>query len=174
MTTRMIRRARHHSGLPLLAMLLLGSCVAPPRVVRTAPPAPPPAVVTPPPPAAHDWTDGPLTPGGWSYGPGEGGTRAAFGVAGAPPLFTLRCDLASRRIILARAGAAATIVVTTTSVARAFAISGGAAASLPAGDPFLDAMAFSRGRLLVRGDALPALVLPAFAEIGRVVEDCRG
>lgn len=170
----MIRHARFLAGAAMLALLPLGSCVPPPRVVRSAPPAAPPAVVALPPPAAHDWTDGPLTPGGWSYAPGAETTRATFGVAGASPLFTLRCERASGRITLARAGATATLAITTTSETRLLTMAGGAAASLAGGDPFLDAMAFSRGRLLVRGDALPALVVPAFAEIGRVVEDCRG
>lgn len=174
MTTRMIRDARFRQAPAVLAALLLGSCVAPPRVVHTAPPPAPLPAVTLPPPPARDWTDGPLTPGGWSYAPGAGATRATFGGAGDTPLFTLRCERAARRITLARAGAVATLAVTTTSGARAFVLAAGATASLPGGDPFLDAMAFSRGRLLVRGDALPALVLPAFAEIGRVVEDCRG
>lgn len=45
--------------------------------------------------------------------------------------------------------------------------------SLAARDPLLDAMAFSRGRFSVEVNGLPTLYLPAWAEVGRVIEDCR-
>jgi hypothetical protein len=35
-------------------------------------------------------------------------------------------------------------------------------------------MGFSRGRFLVQGNGLPTLVVPAYAEVLRVTEDCRG
>ena len=41
-------------------------------------------------------------------------------------------------------------------------------------DPLLDAMAFSRGRFVVEQPGQAPLVLPPYAEIGRVIEDCRG
>lgn len=46
-------------------------------------------------------------------------------------------------------------------------------ARFAARDPLLDAMAFSRGRFAVEVNGLPTLYLPAWAEIGRVIEDCR-
>lgn len=46
-------------------------------------------------------------------------------------------------------------------------------ATLRTTDPLLDAMAFSRGRFAVEVNGLPTLYLPAWAEIGRVIEDCR-
>lgn len=45
--------------------------------------------------------------------------------------------------------------------------------SLPAGDPLLDAIAFSRGRFALEAAGLPTLYLPAWPELSRVVEDCR-
>lgn len=45
--------------------------------------------------------------------------------------------------------------------------------SLPAGDPRLDELAFSRGRIGIELNGLPTLYLPVWAEIGRVIEDCR-
>ena len=45
--------------------------------------------------------------------------------------------------------------------------------SLPASDPLLDQMAFSRGRFLVAAEGGPSLVVPAWPELARVVEDCR-
>ena len=38
----------------------------------------------------------------------------------------------------------------------------------------LDAMVFSRGRFVVERTGAAPLVVPPYAEIGRVVEDCRG
>ena len=46
-------------------------------------------------------------------------------------------------------------------------------AELPRTDPLLDAIAFSRGRFAVSVSGTPALVLPAWPELTRVVEDCR-
>ncbi len=40
-------------------------------------------------------------------------------------------------------------------------------------DPILDAMAFSRGRILLETDGHTPIILPAWAEITRIVEDCR-
>lgn len=40
-------------------------------------------------------------------------------------------------------------------------------------DAILDAMAFSRGRILLETDGNPPIILPAWAEIARIVEDCR-
>jgi hypothetical protein len=47
------------------------------------------------------------------------------------------------------------------------------AATLPARDSLLDAMALSRGRFAVEASGLPTLYLPSWAEVSRVVEDCR-
>ena len=47
------------------------------------------------------------------------------------------------------------------------------AVALTPRDPVLDAMAFSRGRFLVEQAGMPTLVVPAWAEVGRVTEDCR-
>jgi hypothetical protein len=40
-------------------------------------------------------------------------------------------------------------------------------------DPILDAIAASRGRLGFAIGSGPALVVPAWAEVARVIEDCR-
>ena len=47
------------------------------------------------------------------------------------------------------------------------------AAGLQPSDTLLDAMGFSRGRFLVEQAGLPILVVPAWAEVLRVTEDCR-
>jgi hypothetical protein len=45
---------------------------------------------------------------------------------------------------------------------------------LPVSDLLLDQMAFSRGRFLVAVEGGPWLIVPAWPEFGRVIEDCRG
>ena len=45
---------------------------------------------------------------------------------------------------------------------------------LPPADPLLDQIAFSRGRFLVQAEGGPSLILPAWPEPARVIEDCRG
>ena len=40
-------------------------------------------------------------------------------------------------------------------------------------DPLLDAIAFSRGRVAFSVGSAPALVVPSWSELSRVIEDCR-
>jgi hypothetical protein len=40
-------------------------------------------------------------------------------------------------------------------------------------DPILDAMALSKGRFAVETEGLATLYLPTWAEVSRVIEDCR-
>ena len=134
----------------------------------------------PPPPAAEDWRDMPLTPGGWSYGNQGMTSQALFGAAGSAS-FIVRCDRSTRRVTLARKGAAAAsmMVVRTTSTSRSLPVAAEAepgfiSTTLTATDPLLDAIAFSRGRFTVEAQGLPMLVIPAWPEPARVVEDCRG
>jgi hypothetical protein len=49
----------------------------------------------------------------------------------------------------------------------------GAEVRLPLADPLLEQMAFSRGRILVGFEGGVSLVVPAWPEIARVIEDCR-
>ena len=46
-------------------------------------------------------------------------------------------------------------------------------ARLRADDRLLDAMALSKGRFAVEVDGMTALYLPSWAEVTRVIEDCR-
>lgn len=170
-------------------MVLLASCVGPPsrppaparptpapRPVAPAPaPAPAPAA-TPAPPAAN-WEDRALTPGNWSYRQDAGGSAALFGTP-AQPLFTLRCDRATRRITALRAGAGQGAMVIRTSYGAVnwpATVDAGAqtVAARSATDSVLDQMAYSRGKIGVEVQGLASLVLPAWAEAARVIEDCR-
>lgn len=181
-----------------LALLATGAAQAvqyfPPRTMAVARPQPSPATGT-------DWRDAPLAAGSWSLRLAPAGSEAAFGPAAAPAQLVLRCDPAARRVRLAvpsaiagRAATAATMIITTSSQSRRLAGLAGPAtveAQLAAGDPLLDAIAFSRGRwtlslagsvspagsLVPAGTGAPAgarmLVLPISAEAARIVEDCR-
>jgi hypothetical protein len=51
---------------------------------------------------------------------------------------------------------------------------GGVRAELAASDPLLDAMAFTKGRFAVETAGQETLYVPAYPEISRVIEDCRG
>lgn len=181
----MIARLLRSAPLPL--MLLASACVAPPA----SPPPPPPHVpapaapppVPPPPPQTTDWRDIPLTRGDWRYGPEASGSAARFGVADAGPEFIVRCDRAARTVTLSRAANAtgpATMAITTSAGDRALNVVPVAgpppalAATLPAGDGFLDRMAFSRGRFVVAVTGTARLVIPSWPEFARVLEDCRG
>ena len=169
---------------PLALLAVIGGCVAPPP---SAPPpprpvaAPQPAPLPAPPPATSDWRDLAYSPGTWTYRRDPRGSIALFGPVGADATLTLRCDLAARQVFLSRAGTNATpLTIRTSSTARSLPVQpvGGAlpyvAVALAPSDPLLEAMGFSRGRFVVEQAGQPTLVLPAWAEIGRVTEDCRG
>lgn len=177
--------------LPLLAVLLfVPACVsepAPPAVPRPLRVAAPPPLPTAP-PASADWRDWPMTPGDWTYRRDATGSIALYGAAhggsvgsgGGGALLTLRCDRTRGMLYLARAGAApAPLTVRTSTIVRTLAVrpAGGAPASmavaLAPNDGLLDALAFSRGRFVVEQAGAPTLVVPAWAEVPRVTEDCR-
>lgn len=122
-----------------------------------------------------------MTPGDWVYRVDGRGSIALFGTVGDDAAVTLRCDRAAGTIYLSRAGAdVAPLTLRTSSLSRTLAVqpTGGTppyvAVAIAPRDALLDAVAFSRGRFVVEQAGAPTLVLPAWAEIGRVVEDCRG
>jgi hypothetical protein len=123
-----------------------------------------------------------LTPGTWRYGSQGSATVASFVSPQGTALFSLTCHRERGSVLLTRAGQASGPVpasLVTTYGARPFSMSPVSPTdatldlSLPARDPALDEMAFSRGRIAIEVNGLPTLYLPAWAEIGRVVEDCR-
>ncbi|WP_277981077.1 hypothetical protein [Sphingomonas phyllosphaerae] len=167
---------------PLTAALVLAAgCVpqvTPPPPAPTPAPAPVPVPSAPAPaPLAADWQDWQRTPGTWRYAREAAGTVASFGT-GATAVATARCDRAARAVTLTRiGGVAAPFTVRTSATTRTLpttAVAGGAAVSLAASDRLLDAMVFSRGRFTLEQPGSAPLVLPPWAELARVIEDCRG
>lgn len=172
---------------PLAAVLIaVSGCVSAPP---PAPARPAPVAVAPPPPPAPvmavvqgDWRDWPLTPGDWTYRQDARGSTARYGRQGVDAELTMRCDRATATILLSRRGAStgtAPMTVRTSSLVRAVtlqltgAVPAAMAASLASRDPLLDVIGFSRGRFVIEQATLPTLIVPAWPEIMRVVEDCR-
>ena len=159
------------SGVKIMAAFaaaLLAACATrtapPPRPVPVVPPPSAPEPAPAPPVPVEDWRDLPLTPGEWSYSSDDRGSEANY--AG----FALRCDAERRQVTLSLAGATGPIAVQTSFGTQVLQ----PGAAVPAPDPSLDALAFSRGRFAVEAEGLARLVIPAWPEPGRVVEDCRG
>lgn len=165
----------------LALITALASCVAPPREAPVVVPAPKPApapVATPAPTPPQDWRDWPMTDGAWRYQGGGQTSVATFGVAGAPPLVTFRCEVTARRIVVqaATARAAGQMSVRTTFGATQWPLQADGTSFVairPANDPTLDQIAFSRGRFMITLSGTAPMILPTWAEVTRVIEDCR-
>lgn len=169
------------------ALLLLGSCSAPPppAPIRAPEPValPSPGPTPAPLPVVKDWRDIMPPPGTWRWALAGGRSTAQFVGTNGAALASLTCDSANARVLLARAGEASgqvAVGVTTTGAGNRPLLSDPLAGSpgwivtaIPARDKLLDAMAFSRGRFLLDVSGLPSLALPSWPEVSRVIEDCR-
>lgn len=186
-------------ALVLASVLVLTGCSgSPPQLIPvprggTAAPQPqpqpqpaPPPRPAPPPPApradAQSWRDLPQTSGSWTYSAESTGSALRFGQPGAAPLLVMRCDRTRPAIVLQRPGLGTGDVPATITTSAASRRMTAGPAQNAAGmfeiafavrDPLLDAMAFSRGRFLFEMGGAQTLVLPAWSELGRVIEDCR-
>ena len=181
---------------PVLATCLLAACVpasSPPAgsngggaIAQPQPqPLPQPTPQPQPQPAAPvyqtDWTYWPVTPGDWVYRRDERGSIALFGPMGQDSLVSLRCDTGRRMLYVSRSGQVsgnAQMTLRASQGMQSYAagqVSGTAyaAAAIQPGDPMLDKLAYSRGRFVVEVTGLSPLKLPSFAEVARVIEDCR-
>lgn len=185
-------KASHHTiarVLILSSAMLAAGCVPAPdstpapspapvqRAPEPAPPAPSPAQ-----PTYANWMDAPRTPGDWTYRATNGGTVALYGEAQTDARFSIRCDSSARSLTLMRAGSAPNNVpmrILTETAERTVNAqpTGGElpylTASLPSRDPLFDAMALTKGRFAVETSGMSTLYLPAWAEVTRVIEDCR-
>ncbi|KLE35908.1 hypothetical protein [Aurantiacibacter luteus] len=184
----MIRRSV--SAIALVGTLALSACIPPspePTPVPTPSPTASPVVQPIPEPVAvpsyDNWMDYPATPGDWTYRSAGTTTQALFGEANQGARLTISCDRSTRRVTIARAGSATgqvAMTIRTETQDRALTagtMAGGTptiAAQLSASDGLLDAMAFTKGRFALEVPGTSTLYVPAYPEISRVVEDCRG
>jgi hypothetical protein len=119
--------------------------------------------------------------GDWRYEVVSDATTARFGEAAREWRFALSCDKRAGMVRLVRSVQGSTdraLTIRTETANRAMAAKAAAdgsmlSATLPARDPLLDAMALTRGRFAVEVEGAPTLYLPAWAEVTRVIEDCR-
>lgn len=171
-------------------LILLGSCVGPaPRQVNPAPtpaprPTPTPAPTqpaTPAAPQASEWQYRATAPGDWRWQSDAAMSIARFGPPPADTRLTIRCDRASRRISIIRTGAGqGTMTIRTSYGATSWPATASIAptpqtiAVRAAADTALDQIAYSRGKFAVEVAALEPLIVPAWPEVSRVIEDCRG
>ncbi len=168
-------------------LLLLGSCSE--RQHPAPAPAPKPTSTVQAPPReivqsrpASDWRDRPATSGIWRWSRSGALSVSRFEDANFVR-FSMTCDPAARTVTLRAyltGGPQAAMIVTTpggrkvlTAVRDETQLPLNYAASLSATDPWLDQMAFARGRFMIEGPELPALYLPSWPEVSRVIEDCR-
>jgi len=119
--------------------------------------------------------------GNWTYAATTDGSEAVFVNSGGFPQLWIHCARAARQVSIAKAAtvAAPSIIVWTSSQTRSVPASfnpatGRVTIQLSAADPLLDALANSRGRIGVTVSSESALVVPAWPEPARVIEDCRG
>ena len=119
--------------------------------------------------------------GNWTYAPTTDGSEAVFANASGIAQLWIQCSRATRRVSISKPASAAAPLMSiwTSSQTRSAAASfnpatGRLTVVLDASDPLLDALSNSRGRLGFTVSPQPSLVVPAWAEAARVVEDCRG
>ena len=147
-------------------------------IVAVPPPPPLPAG-----PAVANWMDAPATPGNWEYRRGPLGSIATF-AADQPYGVVLQCPAGASGIVLL--GVSITgpgerqVRVRTETAERTLVTRPGngtgprvAIAEIASGDPLLDAIALSKGRFAVEVAGAAPLYLPSWAEVSRVIEDCR-
>ena len=118
--------------------------------------------------------------GSWSYAQVADGSEAVFNNVSDYPQLWVHCSRATRQVTIARpaSGPAAVMSVWTSSATRAVPSTfnpstGRLTIDFSNYDPLLDAIATSRGRLGFMIGSGPALVVPAWADVARIIEDCR-
>jgi hypothetical protein len=121
-----------------------------------------------------------VEPGRWSYMRDGQGSVARFIDAARNDRASLRCEGSTRRVVLELAALAPVpgIAIRTSFGDLAWSavpLPGGTrvAAGRSASDPGFDWIAFSRGRFRLEGAGIQGVTLPAWAEVARVIEDCR-
>jgi hypothetical protein len=118
--------------------------------------------------------------GDWHYSQAGDGSEASFSTSAGNVQLWVHCMRATRRISLARPSSVAApfLNVWSSSAERSLPsgftpATGRLTVDLSAYDQLLDGLANSRGRIAVGISGQTSLVMPAWPEIARVIEDCR-
>lgn len=118
--------------------------------------------------------------GNWTWSPIAGGSQASFVDRSVRPQLIVQCTRATRRVTISKPASAAApsldiwTSISTRSIPATFnPATSRLSADLAPFDPLLDAIAFSRGRFAVSVLGQPPMVLPSWADVARVIEDCR-
>lgn len=169
-----------------LLLLMIAAC-APTPAPQPAPPPPP--VTAPAPRLSANWQEWPVAPGDWSYRRVDGGSLASYGAPGAAAQLTIRCETTSHSLTVSRAASGAPeqivgqMTVHTSYGDAQWPVMAGqmpgaatpyAVATRAAIDTTFDRIAFSRGRFAIEAPGTRPISIPAWAEVSRVIEDCRG
>jgi hypothetical protein len=127
-----------------------------------------------------DYSTAPVAAGTWTYQALPGGSEARFIDTTNTARLIIHCTRMSRQVNISHTSAisAPSIFIWTSSAsrnvpARFEANAMRVTADLSAFDPLLDAIAFSRGRIAVTMLGGLPLVVPAWPEAARTIEDCR-
>ena len=118
--------------------------------------------------------------GSWSYASASDGSEAVFANTAGSAQLWVHCTRATRRVTISRAATAPapSLSVWTSSLTRSVPSSftpatGRLTIELANYDPLLDAIVSSRGRIAFAVVSQPTLVVAPWAEVARVIEDCR-
>ncbi|NBU83409.1 MAG: hypothetical protein EBS21_02180 [Sphingomonadaceae bacterium] len=168
----------------VLATLLLTACATTPPPPRPAKPVVGPSIAAPIAPPVANWEDRRPTAGDWIYRAEPRGGVALFGRSQASADLVVACDRTNGRITLSRfglmpSGQVVQMTLRATDASHSYPAQASAllpgyiSAELAAKDPQLDAMVHSRGAFLISLAGTEDLIVPAWAEFARVVEECR-
>ncbi|WP_394727296.1 hypothetical protein [Altererythrobacter sp. GH1-8] len=156
---------------------------ATPQPARAAPPsAPTSAQASLLAEMPDNWMDQPRTPGDWTYVQEAGETFALYGANQQEMRAIIRCDLNTRKVGIGIFGTSArtlSLDIRTETMGRTLQATQREsaqpllAAEVNANDRLLDAMAVTKGNFALRVPGSPVLYLPGWAEVTRVIEDCR-
>ena len=118
--------------------------------------------------------------GDWTYAATTDGSQAVFANSSGQAQMTIRCTKSTRRVALLKPASSAspsmwiwTSSRKQSSPATYDASTAQVSVELGPYDPLLDAIASSRGRVGLSTSGLEVLVVPPWADIARVIEDCR-
>ena len=144
---------------------------ATPTPVPAPTPSPTPVVTVP---RYENFLDAPRTPGRWTYLTGQ----ATYLSPAGEDLTQIECTEDGDIFLSAQNQSfdAGSLVIRTETMVKALSADAGEGSIrtvLAPGDPILDAIALTRGRFTIEVEGRAPLYLPAWAEVTRVIEDCR-